>query len=443
MMDSFTNIFRIPELKRRIFFVLGMIFVFRLGAHIPTPGINIQAMNNLIQAEAGGFLGFYDLFSGGALRNFTIFSLGIMPYISASIIMQLLTAVIPTLEALAKEGEIGRKKITQYTRYLTVLICIIQALGISFWLRQLHVGELKVVPNYNLLFLITTIITLTAGTIFLMWLGEQMTEHGIGNGMSTLIFAGIVARIPIEIGRMIGLLQSGSISLFQVLFFIAIIIVLTGLAVVSQQSYRRLPVQYAQRIVGRKIYRGQSTQLPLKIDYSGVIAVIFASAVMIFPSMIAKFLEKPGATGLIANITMWIENLLSPGKIIYTILYAGLIIFFCYFYTAITFNPKDVAENMKKYGGFIPGIRPGPPTAAYINDILSHITLGGALLVTVIAVVPDFIGKEWELGMYFGGTTLLIVVGVALDMVQQIESHLLMRHYEGIMKSGRIKGRRI
>ncbi len=443
MMDSFTNIFRIPELKRRIFFVLGMIFVFRLGAHIPTPGINIQAMNNLIQAEAGGFLGFYDLFSGGALRNFTIFSLGIMPYISASIIMQLLTAVIPMLEALAKEGEIGRKKITQYTRYLTVLICIIQALGITFWLRQLSVGELKVVPNYNVLFLVTTIITLTAGTIFLMWLGEQMTEHGIGNGMSTLIFAGIVARIPIEIGRMIGLLKSGSISLFQVLFFVVIIVVLTGLAVISQQSYRRLPVQYAQRIVGRKIYRGQSTQLPLKIDYSGVIAVIFASAVMIFPSMIAKFFEKPGATGLIANITMWIDNFLSPGKIIYTILYAGLIIFFCYFYTAITFNPKDVAENMKKYGGFIPGIRPGPPTAEYINDILSHITLGGALLVTVIAVVPDFIGKEWELGMYFGGTTLLIVVGVALDIVQQIESHLLMRHYEGIMKSGKIKGRRI
>lgn len=443
MIESVGNIFRIPELKKRIFFVLGMIFVFRLGAHIPTPGINIQAMNNLIQAEAGGFLGFLDLFSGGALRNFTIFSLGIMPYISASIIIQLLTAVIPTLEALAKEGEIGRKKLTQYTRYLTVLICFIQSLGITFWFRELSVGELKMVPNYNILFVITTILTLTAGTIFLMWLGEQMTEHGIGNGMSTLIFAGIVARIPIEIGRTIGLLKSGSISLFQVIFFIAVIILLTGLAVVSQQSYRRLPVQYAQRIVGRKIYRGQSTQLPLKIDYSGVIAVIFASAVMIFPSMVAKFLERPGATGIIANITMWIENLLSPGKILYSIFYAALIIFFCYFYTAITFNPKDVAENMKKYGGFIPGIRPGPPTAEYINDILSHITLGGALLVTIIAIVPDFLGKEWELGMYFGGTTLLIVVGVALDIVQQMESHLLMRHYEGFMKTGKIRGRRI
>jgi preprotein translocase subunit SecY len=443
MIESVGNIFRIPELKKRILFVLGMLFVFRLGAHIPTPGINIQAMNNLIQAEAGGFLGFLDLFSGGALRNFTIFSLGIMPYISASIIIQLLTAVIPTLEALAKEGEIGRKKLTQYTRYLTVLICFIQSLGITFWFRHLSVGELKMVPNYNLLFVITTILTLTAGTIFLMWLGEQMTEHGIGNGMSTLIFAGIVARIPIEIGRAIGLLKSGSISLFQVLFYIAIIIVLTGLAVVSQQSYRRLPVQYAQRIVGRKIYRGQSTQLPLKIDYSGVIAVIFASAVMVFPSMVAKFLERPGATGIVANITVWIENLLSPGKILYTIFYAALIIFFCYFYTAITFNPKDVAENMKKYGGFIPGIRPGPPTAEYINDILSHITLGGALLVTVIAIIPDFLGKQWELGMYFGGTTLLIVVGVALDIVQQMESHLLMRHYEGFMKTGKIRGRRI
>ncbi len=442
-MDQFFNIFKIPELKRRILFMLGMLFIFRLGAHVPTPGVNAHVMNMLVSQQAGGFLGFFDLFSGGALGQFAIFSLGIMPYISASIILQLLTAVIPQLEALSKEGDAGRKKITQYTRYLTVGICIIQATAVTFWLKTVNVGGVALVPSYNIMFVITTVLTLTAGTIFLMWLGEQMTEYGIGNGMSMLILAGIIASIPSQIGRMAGLMQGGTLSLFQVLLFIAVMIALTAVAVVSQQSYRKIPVQYAQRIIGRKIYRGQSTNLPLKIDYSGVIAVIFASSVMVIPSMVAKLLERPGRTDVLNKILEIINSLFSAGHIVYILIYTALIIFFCYFYTAITFNPNDLAENMKKNGGFVPGIRPGQPTAEYINNILSHITLGGALLVVLIAIIPDLIGYYTGIGMYFGGTTLLIMVGVSLDLIQQVEAHLLMRHYEGFMKSGKIRGRRI
>ncbi len=442
MMDSVGNIFRIPELRKRVLFVLGMLFVFRLGTHVPTPGINTQAMEMLISSQAGGILGFLDLFSGGALKQFTIFSLGVMPYISASIILQLLTAVIPALEALSKEGDAGRKKITQYTRFLTVGICAFQSFAVTFWLKTVEVGGMKLVPDYGPLFVLTTVLTLTGGTIFLMWLGEQMTEHGIGNGMSLIILAGIVAAIPSQIGRTIALMQAGTTNLFEVLIFLAIMIALTGLAVVSQQSFRKIPVQYAQRIVGRKIYRGQSTQLPLKVDYSGVIAVIFSSSVMIIPSMVAKFMERPGQNNAFQTVMSWIATAMAPGHPIYVILYAALIIFFCYFYTAMTFNPNDVAENMKKYGGFVPGIRPGQPTAEYINNILSHITLGGALMIVVIAVIPDAMSRWLEVGSYFGGTTLLIMVGVALDLVSQMESHLLMRHYEGFMKTGRIRGRR-
>jgi preprotein translocase subunit SecY len=442
-MDQLLNIFKIPELRKRILFLFGMLFIFRLGAHVPTPGVNAHVMNMLVSQQAGGFLGFFDLFSGGALGQFAIFSLGIMPYISASIILQLLTSVIPQLEALSKEGDAGRKKITQYTRYLTVGICIIQATAVTFWLKTVNVGGVALVPNYNFMFIITTVLTLTAGTIFLMWLGEQMTEYGIGNGMSMLILAGIIARIPSQIGRMVGLMQGGTLSLFQVLLFIAVMIALTAVAVVSQQSFRKIPVQYAQRIIGRKIYRGQSTDLPLKIDYSGVIAVIFASSVMVIPSMIAKLLERPGQTNAVNKILEVINSLFSAGHIVYILIYTALIIFFCYFYTAITFNPNDLAENMKKNGGFVPGIRPGQPTAEYINNILSHITLGGAILVVIIAIIPDLIGYYTGIGMYFGGTTLLIMVGVSLDLIQQIEAHLLMRHYEGFMKSGKIRGRRI
>jgi len=442
MMDSVGNIFRIPELRKRVLFMLGMLFVFRLGTHVPTPGINTKAMEMLISSQAGGFLGFLDLFSGGALRQFTIFSLGIMPYISASIILQLLTSVIPALEALSKEGDAGRKKITQYTRFLTVGICAVQSLATTFWMRSVEVGGMKLVPDYGMSFVITTILTLTGGTIFLMWLGEQMSEYGVGNGMSMLILAGIVANIPSQIGRTIALVQAGSTSLFAALIFVIVMVALTALAVISQQSFRKIPVQYAQRIVGRKIYRGQSTQLPLKVDYSGVIAVIFSSSVMIIPSMVAKLMERPGQSNALQTVLSFISNTFSPGHPLYIICYAALIIFFCYFYTAITFNPNDVAENMKKYGGFVPGIRPGQPTAEYINNILTHITLGGAAMIVVIAVIPDTMSRVLDVGSYFGGTTLLIMVGVALDLVQQIESHLLMRHYEGFMKTGHIRGRR-
>jgi preprotein translocase subunit SecY len=442
MIDSVGNIFRIPELRKRVLFMLGMLFVFRLGTHVPTPGINTHVMEMLISSQAGGFLGFLDVFSGGALRQFTIFSLGIMPYISASIILQLLTSVVPTLEALSKEGDAGRKKITQYTRFLTVAICAFQGTAVTFWLKTVEVGGMKLVPEYSMGFVITTVLTLTGGTIFLMWLGEQMTEHGIGNGMSMIIMAGIVANIPAQIGRTIALMQAGTTSILSAALFLIIMIALTALAVVSQQSFRKIPVQYAQRIVGRKIYRGQSTQLPLKVDYSGVIAVIFSSSVMVLPSMVAKLMERPGQSNWFQSMLAFINNWFSVGHPLYVICYAALIIFFCYFYTAITFNPKDVAENMKKYGGFVPGIRPGEPTADYINNILTHITLGGASIIVIIAVIPDVMSRWLEVGSYFGGTTLLIMVGVALDLVQQLESHLLMRHYEGFMKTGRIRGRR-
>ncbi|HRU38507.1 MAG TPA: preprotein translocase subunit SecY [Candidatus Goldiibacteriota bacterium] len=442
-MNPFANIFKIPELRRRVLFMIGMLFIYRLGAHVPTPGVNGHVMNMLISQQAGGFLGFLDLMSGGALKQFTIFSLGIMPYISASIILQLLTSVIPALEALSKEGDAGRKKITQYTRYLTVGICAIQSFAVTMWMKTVEVGGTPLVQNSGFVFILTSILTLTAGTIFLMWLGEQMTEYGIGNGMSILILAGIIASIPGQIARMIALMQGGTLSLFQALLFIVAMIGLTAVAVISQQSFRKIPVQYAQRIVGRKIYRGQSTQLPLKIDYSGVIAVIFASSVMIIPSMIGKLFERPGQSDMVQNALAMIQKLFSAGNILYVVLYSALIIFFCYFYTAISFNPNDLAENMKKNGGFVPGIRPGQPTADYINDILTHITLGGALLIVAIAIIPDLLGSLSGIGMYFGGTTLLIMVGVSLDLVQQVEAHLLMRHYDGFMKSGKIRGRRL
>jgi preprotein translocase subunit SecY len=442
MIGAFQNAISIPELKRRILFTLAMIFVYRIGSHVPTPGINAMAMSNLIQSQAGGVLGFMNLFTGGALSHFSVFALGIMPYISTSIILQLLTAVVPYLERLSKEGEQGRKKITQYTRYGTVLLCIIQSLGMTYMLHNVTPGGgQSIVTHWGLGFQVTTVLTLTCGTIFIMWLGEQISERGIGNGMSIIIFAGIVARLPMEISSMWALFQAGSVTLIEMMAFLVVIAALVALTVIVQQAYRKIPVQYAQRIVGRKVYRGQSTQLPLKVDYSGVIAVIFASSVLITPSTMAKLFENPNATGISQTIVQSIIQFLSPGSIVYTILYAALIIFFCYFYTAITFNPTDVADNMKKYGGFIPGLRPGKSTAEFIDQTLSRITLGGALAVVAIAIIPDFLAKQMSIGWYFGGTTLLIVVGVALDTMKQIESHLLMRHYEGFMKHGKLKSR--
>jgi preprotein translocase subunit SecY len=442
MIGAFQNAISIPELKRRILFTLGMIFVFRLGSHVPTPGINAAAMSALIQNQSGGVLGFLDLFSGGALSQFSVFALGIMPYISTSIIIQLLTTVVPYLERLQKEGEQGRKKITQYTRYGTVLLCIIQSLGMTYMLHNVTpMGGASIVLNWGIGFQITTVLTLTCGTIFIMWLGEQISERGIGNGMSIIIFSGIVARVPREIASMWTLFEAGSVSFFELIFFLLVMTALIALTVVIQQAYRKIPVQYAQRIVGRKVYRGQSTQLPLKVDYSGVIAVIFASSVLVTPTTIAKLFENPNNANAGQTLIQTLIQYLSPGSPLYTVLYAVLIVFFCYFYTAITFNPTDVAENMKKYGGFIPGLRPGKSTAEYIDQTLSRITLGGALAVVAIAIIPDFLAKRMSIGWYFGGTTLLIVVGVALDTMKQIESHLLMRHYEGFMKSGKLKSR--
>jgi preprotein translocase subunit SecY len=441
MINAFQNAVSIPELRRRILFTLGMIFVFRIGSHVPTPGINAAAMASLIQNQSGGVLGFMDLFSGGALSQFSVFALGIMPYISTSIILQLLTTVVPYLERLSKEGEQGRKKITQYTRYGTVLLCIIQSLGMTYMLHNVSPGGQSIVMNWGISFQIMTVLTLTCGTIFIMWLGEQISERGIGNGMSLIIFAGIVARLPMEAATMWSLFQAGSVSLFGMVFFVAVLTALVALTVIIQQSYRKIPVQYAQRIVGNKVYRGQSTQLPLKVDYSGVIAVIFASSVLIIPATVARLFENPNASGATQSLIQTILTYLSPGSLLYTAGYAVLIVFFCYFYTAISFNPTDVAENMKKYGGFIPGLRPGRSTAEFIDQTLSRITLGGSLAVVVIAIVPDLMARWMSIGWYFGGTTMLIVVGVALDTMKQVESHLLMRHYEGFMKQGKLKGR--
>ena len=431
MIEAFKNAFKIPELKNRIIFTLAMVAVYRLGSHVPTPGIDAHALSEFFKTQAGGILGFLDLFTGGALRTFSVFALGIMPYISTSIIMQLLTAVIPYLERLAKEGEAGRKKITQYTRYGTVILCAIQSFGMTYMMHNIGKG---IVVNWGFSFQIMAVLTLTTGTMFIMWIGEQITERGIGNGMSIIIFAGIIARIPMEIANTAKLLISGEQNLFVVLFILAILLAAVGFVVYIEAAHRKIPIQYAQRIVGRRVYGGQSTYLPLKVDHSGVIAIIFASSVIMFPATIAQYFQN---NLIMETIAGW----LSPGTIPHNFLYIIFIIFFCYFYTAITFNPVDIAENVKKYGGFIPGVRPGKPTADFIDRILTRITLVGAIAVAFIAILPDIIARQGNIPFYFGGTSLLIVVGVALDTVKQIESHLLMRHYDGFMKSGKIKSR--
>lgn len=431
LIEAFKNIFKIPELKKRVLFTLAMLLVYRVGCHIPTPGINAQALAEWMKSQAGGILGFLDLFTGGAFKTFSVFALGIMPYISSSIIMQLLTAVIPALEKLSKEGETGRKKITQYTRYGTVLLCAIQSFAMTYMMHKVGKG---IVIHWGLGFQLLTVLTLTTGTIFIMWLGERITEKGIGNGMSLLIFAGIVARIPAEIVNTFKLLKTGELSAFLVIFVIAGMVAIIAFVVFIETGARRIPVQYAQRIIGRKVYGGQSTYLPLKVDFSGVIAIIFASSVLSSVSMLFKVVPN---NMFFETIAGW----LSPGAIPYIIMYAILIIFFCYFYTAVIFNPVDVAENIKKYGGFIPGVRPGEPTAKFIDFSLTRITLVGAIAIAFIAVLPDILMRTMNIPFYFGGTSLLIVVGVALDTMKQIESHLLMRHYDGFMKDSKLKSR--
>ncbi len=432
---AFGNIFRIPELKKRVLFTLGILIVYRIGAHIPTPGINSAALAELFAQARGTILGFFDMFSGGALSRLTIFALGIMPYISASIIIQLMTMVSPYLARLKKEGEAGQKKITQYTRYGTVLLCTVQGSGIAIGLEAMKspVGT-AIVPHPGWGFRLMAIITLTAGTTFLMWLGEQITERGIGNGISLIIFSGIVAGTPAAILQSLDLMGTGELPVLLMLFLVVLMVVVIGAIVFTEGGQRRIPIQYAKRVVGRKMYGGQSTHLPLKVNTSGVIPPIFASSIIMFPATIAQFVDHP-----------WMQTvsaMLTPGTAGYSVIFVGAIFFFCYFYTAVIFNPVDVADNMKKHGGYVPGIRPGTKTSEYIDQILSRLTFYGGVYLSLICVLPDYLMKYFYLQFYFGGTSLLIVVGVSLDTMQQIESHLVMRSYDGFVKKGRLKSRR-
>ncbi|MFN3739782.1 MAG: preprotein translocase subunit SecY [Thermodesulfovibrionales bacterium] len=432
MFEVFQNIFKIEELKNRIVFTLLMLIVYRIGAHIPTPGINGEALSRFLTEKGGALMGFFDMFSGGALSRLTIFALGIMPYISASIILQLLTVVIPAIGKLAKEGEYGRKKIVRYTRYGTVIISAIQSFFIAVGLETMSQGEFITNPGWG--FRLMTMITLTSGTAFIMWLGEQITERGIGNGISLIIFAGIVARMPNAVVNTVRLIRSGELSILFVIFLIFLMVAVVAGIIYIERGQRKIPVQYAKRVVGRKVYGGQSTHLPLKINTSGVIPPIFASSIIMFPATIAGFAGIPWIQG--------VARQLSPGTIIYTLLYVGLIFFFAYFYTAIIFNPVDIADNLKKYGGFIPGIRPGQKTSEYIYRVLSRLTFVGAVYLSIVCILPEILIKKANVPFYFGGTSLLIVVGVALDTVSQIEAHLVTRSYEGFLKKGRLKGRR-
>ncbi|HHL34004.1 MAG TPA: preprotein translocase subunit SecY [Desulfobulbaceae bacterium] len=434
-MSGLASAANIPELRKRVMFTLFMLFVYRMGVQIPTPGINGEALAAFFQQNAGTLFGMFNMFSGGALKNFSIFALGIMPYISASIIIQLLTVVIPQLEALSKEGEAGRRKITQYTRYSTVALSIIQGFFIATGLEGMSgPGGAAIVLVPGLQFKLMTVLTLTTGTAFIMWLGEQMTERGVGNGISLIIFAGIVARMPAAIGNSIQLIKAGEIAVVFVPIMIILMFLVVAFIVFVETAQRRVPIQYAKRVVGRKVYGGQSSHLPLKLNISGVIPPIFASSIMMFPATIGSFIK--------IDWVQQVSAMLSPGTVFYYILYVAMLVFFCFFYTAVTFKPDDVAENLKKNGGFIPGIRPGKKTAEFIDYVLTRITVIGAIYLSAVCVMPTLLINKFNVPFYFGGTALLIVVGVAIDTISQIESHLVMRNYDGFMKSGRMKGRR-
>lgn len=433
---GFQNIFKIPELKKRILFTLALLIVYRIGVHVPVPGIDAIALSSFFKQAEGTIFGIFNMFSGGAFERLSVFALGIMPYISASIILQLLTVVIPHLEQLKKEGEQGRKKITQYTRYGTVVLSTIQGFGISVGLESMSAPDgspIVLLPGWA--FRLMTVITLTAGTAFIMWLGEQITERGVGNGISLIIFAGIVVRLPVASVNTVRLLSTGEMGIFAILILVVLMVAVVGFIIFVEQGQRRIPVQYAKRVVGRRMYGGQSTHLPLKINTSGVIPPIFASSIIMFPATIGSFVKVE-----------WIQSAtaaMRPGTAVYELLFVGFIFFFCYFYTAVTFNPVDVADNMKKAGGYIPGIRPGKRTADYIDKVLTRITLGGAIYVSTVCVLPSILITRFNVPFYFGGTALLIVVGVAIDTVAQMESHMLSRHYEGFLKKGggKMKGR--
>ncbi len=428
------NISKVPELNRRILITLLMLAVFRLGVFIPTPGIDADALSGFFDAASGTLLDFATMFTGGALERFSIFSLGIMPYISASIILQLLTAVVPQFEKLSKEGEAGRNTITQYTRYLTVVLSVIQAMMIAIGLESMRgpAGELIVlVPGWS--FRIMTVITLTAGTVFLMWLGEQITERGIGNGISLLIFVGIVANMPSALYNTFQLVKAGEMNFLVLIVLLALMLAVVAFIVFMETGQRRIPIQYPKRVVGRKMMGGGTQHLPLKVNSAGVIPPIFASSIIVFPATVANFIDVP--------FIKRIAESMNPSGIFYNVLFVAAIVFFTFFYTAIQFNPKDVAENLKKHGGFVPGIRPGAHTADYIDTVLSRLTLWGSLYLALVCVLPSLIIAEFNAPFYFGGTALLIVVGVAIDTAQQIESHMLSRSYEGLLKKGKIKGK--
>ena len=463
MIDSIKNIFSIPDLRKRVIFTFLMLAVYRVGGHIPVPGINFQALESFFRQQGGGILGFLDLFSGGNLRRLTIFALGIMPYISASISLQLLTVIWPYLEKLSKEGEVGRKKITQYTRYGTVMLSFVQALGIAFWLESLSRagGGGGVVPHPGWSFRMMTVLTLTTGTAFIMWVGEQVSERGIGNGISLIIYAGIVSGLPTAVATLYQDVTTGNLGVISILILLAVMTAVIAAIIWVERAQRKIPVQYARRVVGRRMYGGMQTHMPLRLNTGGVIPVIFASSVLAFPLTFMQWLgvqDKPWLASLYHQLdyTMPLHNLL----------YFVAIIFFCYFYISIIFNPMDVADNMKKYGGFVPGIRPGRRTAEYLDEILTRLTFVGAIYLAMIALLPQilisglniqalpligptldawlpaFLTQGLGLKFYFGGTSLLIVVGVAMDTVQQIESQLIMRHYDGFLKGARMRGRR-
>jgi len=432
VVNSFKNIFQIPELKSRILFTLALLAVYRIGAHIPTPGIDGLELSKFLLDRGGALMGFFDMFSGGALSRATIFALGIMPYISASIILQLLTVVIPHLARLAKEGESGRKKIIQYTRYGTVVISIVQSIGIAVGIESMNEGTFVQNPGWS--FRLMTMVTMTSGTAFLMWLGEQITERGIGNGISLIIFAGIVAGFPNAVISSVSLIRAGELHILVMLVLIVMMVGVVGFIVFMERGQRKIPIQYAKRVVGRKVYGGQNTHLPLKVNTAGVIPPIFASSIIMFPATIAGFIAIP-----------WVQSFasqLAPGTILYTMIYVSMIFFFCYFYTSITFNPVDIADNLKKYGGFVPGIRPGQNTSDYIYHVLTRITFGGAVYLSLVCILPDILRGYFNVPFYFGGTSILIVVGVGLDTMSQIESHLVTRSYDGFLKKGKVRGRR-
>jgi preprotein translocase subunit SecY len=433
MIEGFSNASRIPELRKRLFFTAMMLAIYRIGVAVPTPGIDGQALASFFDAARSTLFGWINLFSGGALERFSVFALGIMPYISVAIILDLLKVASPYLDELYKEGEAGRRKITQYTRYGTIALSIVQGLMIAISLEKIQApGGGSVVYNPGWSFRLVTVLTLTAGTMFIMWMGEQITERGIGNGISLIIMAGIVARLPSALGTTVEFVRNGEMSLFVLLLVLAVALAVTAGIVYVETAQRRIPVQYAKRVVGRRIYGGQTSHLPLKINTAGVIPPIFASSILVFPATLATFVPQ----------LKQYSSLLTPGGWFYDVIYVVLIIFFTYFYTAVTFNPVDVADNLKKYGGFIPGIRPGRYTAEYIDRVLSRITLGGAIYVSAVCVLPTILIEQFNVPFYFGGTALLIVVGVALDTIAQMETHLLTRNYEGFMRRGRVRSRK-